>query len=43
MLVRELQGTAGGNLKNTKFPLLKAKHNRSDERQTLCNPRAGAS
>ena len=28
-LVRELKGTARRNLKNTKFPLLKAKHNRS--------------
>ncbi len=28
-LVRELKGTAQRNLKNTKFPLLKAKHNRS--------------
>ncbi len=28
-LVRELKGTARRNLKNAKFPLLKAKHNRS--------------
>ena len=27
--MRELKGTARRNLKNTKFPLLKAKHNRS--------------
>ena len=41
-LVRELKGTARRNLKNTKFPLLKAKHNPQRERQTGA-PRAGAS
>ena len=41
-LVRELKGTARRNLKNTKFPLLKAETQPQRERQTGA-PRAGAS